>query len=57
MKTYEDSGFRYFYDYHIKLWTLLTIDSEGNQVGNVQYFVNKTQLILNYPQLSFGKTH
>lgn len=39
MKTYtsKDGTRRIFYDTHERLWTQLTLDAEGNQVGNVEY--------------------
>ena len=30
-----------FYDRHIRLWTCLWIDSEGNQAGDAQYATNR----------------
>ena len=55
MKTYEDNGYRYFYDFYIKSWTIYEIDLEGFQVGNADYFSNKKQLIISYPTLKFIK--
>lgn len=53
MTTYQDNGLRYFYDVHVRMWTLYKIDNEGNQVGHAEYFGNKGQLKANYPYLKF----
>lgn len=39
MKTYDnaDNSKRVWYDTHIRLWTLQTIDPEGNQTGECNY--------------------
>lgn len=55
MTTYQDNGLRYFYDVHVRMWTLYKIDSEGNQLGPAEYFGNKSQLKANYPNLTFTK--
>ena len=52
MKTYQQSGFEFFFDINIRLWILYPIDVKGNRiehdsVGNpieVEYFVNRTHL-------------
>jgi hypothetical protein len=39
MKThynYEGNA-RIFYDRHIRLWTMIKLDDEGNQIGNAEY--------------------
>lgn len=54
MKTYEDNGFRYFWDYHIKMWTIYPIDKEGNQTSKgAEHYGYKEQLLKNYPCLKF----
>lgn len=54
MKTYEDNGFRYFWDYHIKMWTIYPIDKDGNQISKgAEHYGYKEQLKRNYPQLIF----
>ncbi len=53
MKTYQENGKRYWFDWSIKSWTLINIDDKGNQIGNAEYYANKTQLIRNYPTLKF----
>lgn len=39
MKTYynADRTARIFYDTNIRLWTLVSLDLEGNQVGSADY--------------------
>lgn len=39
MKTYAnaDNSKRVWYDTHIRLWTLQTLDPEGNQTGECNY--------------------
>ena len=37
MKTYEKSNKRIWYDPHIRVWTMQVIDSQGYQVGDVDY--------------------
>jgi len=39
-----------WFDRSIKSWTLLTLDRDGNQVGNAEYFANRTSLLMNYPE-------
>lgn len=34
----------YFYDRHLKLWTLLWLDPEGNQIGEAEYFTSQEKL-------------
>ena len=51
MKTYEKDGLRYWWDFHIRFWTVTHIDTDGNQIGTAEYYANKTQLIINYPNL------
>lgn len=54
MKTYEDAGFRYYWDYHIKMWTIYPIDEHGNQLSRgSEYYGYKEQLLTNYPMLKF----
>lgn len=53
MKTYQDNGYRYYYDTHIRMWTIYVIDQLNNQVGNADYHANKSRLIVNYPMLQF----
>jgi len=54
MKTYEDNGYRYWYDTKIKMWTIYPIDSKGNQSSKgAEYYGYKEQLLRNYPVLKF----
>lgn len=53
MTTYEQDGYRYWYDTHIRMWTVLTIDENGDQVGHAEYFANRDQLKANYPEFNF----
>lgn len=56
MTTYEDNGFRYFWDTHIKMWTIYQIDSEGNQISRAaEHYGYREQLLLNHPGLKFTK--
>lgn len=48
MKTYEGFGYRWFYDYHLRIWTIYKIDEDGNQIGFAEYYP-KNRLLLNYP--------
>lgn len=55
MKTYQDNGFRYFYDASFRLWTIYEIDKEGNQVSKeAEHFGDKAQLLAVYPGLLFN---
>lgn len=54
MKTYTKNGFRFFYDTHIKFWTVLKIDKDGNQIGTAEYFPNKENLFINYPYFKYS---
>jgi len=60
MKTYyhifssfNASNKKYWWDHHLRMWTLVRIDTEGNQIGEAEYFGNRTQLLKNYPFLKF----
>ena len=53
MVTYQQNNFRYWYDTHIKMWTVLTIDDDGYQIGHAEYFANRSQLLANYPKFNF----
>ena len=57
MKTYEqkigDEIIRYYYDPHIRFWTLYRIDEGGNQISDAEYYGNKEQLKCNYKELNF----
>ena len=56
MTTYEEQGLRYFYDMHIRLWTIYNIDAEGNQISReAEYYYSKKHLLENYPILKFVK--
>ena len=47
MKTYEQNGYRFFYDFHLRMWTIYKIDNNGNQLGSAEYY-SKDRLLLNY---------
>ncbi len=53
MTTYQENGYRYFYDTHGKMWTVLKIDENGDQVGWAEYFNDRKQLLANYPNFKF----
>ena len=53
MKTYLDFPFMYFYDFHIKLWTIYEVDNNLFQLSNADYYHDKTQLLDAYPMLKF----
>lgn len=55
MTTYQENGYRYFYDTHIKMWTVLKIDENGDQVGCAEYFNDRKQLLANYQIFKFVK--
>jgi hypothetical protein len=52
MKTYEniinETRYWYFYDTHIKSWTILIVDEQDYQVGNAEYYANKKSLLKDY---------
>lgn len=52
MKTYESiiEGIRYFYfyDVHIKSWTVFRVDSNNYQVGDAEHYANKESLLKDY---------
>lgn len=37
MKTYQDNGYRYWYDPSLRSWTIIPVDGEGNQIGSAGY--------------------
>jgi len=37
MKLYSHGMRRVWYDRHLRMWTLQTVDFSGNQVGEVEY--------------------
>jgi len=56
MVTYEDNGYRYYWDTNIKLWTIYPIDAAGNQISKgCEYYGYRAQLIRNYPMIKFIK--
>ena len=52
MKVYKQTinkiNFMYFFDAHIKSWTVMQLDIYGNQIGFTEYFANKQSLLSNY---------
>lgn len=57
MVTYEDHGYRYWYDPSLRLWTITEIDEDGHQVGDADYQPNREKLTEIYPELDFTKTN
>jgi len=53
MKTYCDNNKRYWFDTNLRLWTVLNINQDGYQVGETEYFNNRTELLYFNPQLKF----
>lgn len=53
MKTYEDNGYRYWYDFRIRSWTIHKVDSDGFQDGNASYFAIKKHMLISFPILKF----
>lgn len=54
MKTYKDNGYIYFYDTHIRFWTIYKCDDKGNQSSeDVEYFNDRKQLVNTYDFLKF----
>ena len=43
MKTYHnaDRSARLYYDTHLRLWTMISLDLEGNQVGSADYTTSR----------------
>jgi len=37
MKVYEHGPRRMWYDPHLRLWTIVTVDEGGNQIGDAEY--------------------
>ena len=50
MKTHKIGNYIFWFDWHIKSWTVTKRDNEGNQIGTAEYYANKCQLLANYPQ-------
>ena len=52
MQTYENTikGTRYwyFYDTHIKSWTVLKVDKQNYQIGDAEHYANKKSLLKDY---------
>lgn len=48
MKTYYNFNrtARAFYDPHIRLWTLVRLDSEGNQIGSAEYTTSRNKAMI-----------
>ena len=44
MKTYHnpERSRRAYYDPHLRMWTMIELDREGNQIGNAEYHVSRT---------------
>jgi hypothetical protein len=55
MTTYRHNQYRYYFDTHIRMWTVVVLDSENNQIGHAEYFGNRKQLLTNYPEFKFIK--
>lgn len=53
MKTYRHQQYRYWYDPSVRSWTVVEIDSEGNQVGDADYCCNRESLLAVYPDFTF----
>lgn len=54
MKSYYDHGYLYYYDFHIKLWTIFLVDEYGNQLSDeADHHPRKAELKKVYPQLEF----
>ena len=45
----------YFYDYHIKLWTVFEVDQNDFKIGDVEYFNDRQQMLKQYPQFYFNE--
>ena len=47
MKTYHntDRSRRAYYDPHLRMWTMLELDREGNQIGNAEYHKSRTVVL------------
>lgn len=52
MKTYIGTAngktYRYFYDPHIRFWTIYQIDREGNQIADADYCPDRETLLIRY---------
>jgi len=52
MNTYEniidETRYWYFYDVHIKSWTVFKVDKQNYQVGNAEHYANKRLLKQNH---------
>ena len=48
MKTHDNKTKtkRIWFDTHLRLWTLQTLDTDQNQVGSVDYSTNRTNAFL-----------
>jgi len=55
MVTYKDSGFIYFYDRFIKLWTIYRHDENNYQINTASHYNDKEQLKEAHPELKFKK--
>lgn len=40
--------YHYFYDWKIQNWTVYRVDNNGYQVGNAEYFANRTHMLGSY---------
>lgn len=51
MTTYQDSGYRYWYDRSLRMWTIYPIDESGNQLagkeGVADYHATRERLTIN----------
>ncbi len=43
MKAYTNGTRVIWYDPHLRLWTLQTVDAEGYQVGSVDYGIDRAE--------------
>ena len=58
MTTYYDNDYLYYYDTHLRMWTIYKADDKGNQIDRgATYFKNKDELRRIFPQLQFVKAN
>jgi hypothetical protein len=43
MKTYHSKDLlkRVFFDTHLRLWTMISLDADGNQIGSADYTTDR----------------
>ena len=57
MKTYiqivNGIRYQYFYDRNIRSWTVYKVDKNDYQIGDADYYANRSGMLIHYPKFDF----